>query len=166
MKDAIIRLHFDKQCLIYLTQGQFAIVDEVDYDRISRYLWRVKWSHCTRSFYAMRNRGLKGGKRTTVLMHREIMGLETDDKRQVDHIDHDTLDNTRSNLRIVLGQRQQSENQRNQSKHGIGVYLRRSGHFRCLVKVNGKKIHIGTYDTAKQARTARQKFLESMLVKD
>lgn len=46
-------------------------------------------------------------------MHRTILGLGAGDKRQVDHWDHDGLNNRRSNLRIAS----QRDNSRNVRKH-------------------------------------------------
>lgn len=41
------------------------------------------------------------GKRTAIPMHRQILGLETGDPRQGDHMNRNRLDNRRSNLRVV-----------------------------------------------------------------
>ena len=84
---------------IPLTQGQVAIVDAEDYDRISAFKWFAMWNRCTRSFYAGRNvpSSTNKHKQTTVSMHREILGSEKG--TPVDHRNHDTLDNRRRNLR-------------------------------------------------------------------
>jgi len=78
---------------IPLTQGKVAIVDDEDFDRVSQKKWYAQ--HNKNTFYAMTRNGKNGGHE---LMHRRIMnppkGLE------VDHINHDGLDNRRFNLRI------------------------------------------------------------------
>ena len=81
---------------IPLTKGKVTIVDDCDFG----YLNQFKWHLCqkgTGSDYAVRQMGHE-----KVSMHRVIMrplaGFE------IDHINHDTLDNQRSNLRICTHQ--------------------------------------------------------------
>lgn len=96
---------------IKLTQGQVAIVDDADYERLAKYKWYAQFQG--RSWYAFRKPWDKSKKRYfTVCMHREIMGLVCGDKKQVDHINHDGLYNRKSNLRICTA----TENRRNQQK--------------------------------------------------
>ncbi len=89
---------------IELTQGQFALVDNADYDWLNRFKWSADWNNHTKSFYAARNSRTKNGKICSVSMAREILGLKCGDKFQADHKNHDTLDNRRANLRIVTSQ--------------------------------------------------------------
>jgi len=84
--------------LIPLTQGKFAIVDNEDYERINQYKWCA--AKFRNTFYAMRCIH-KNGKYTTITMHREIL-FEIPVGFQIDHINHNGLDNRRSNLRICV----------------------------------------------------------------
>lgn len=79
---------------VKLTQGKVAYIDDCDLERVSKYSW------CYNGKYAIRGI-IKGGKRTTELLHRFIMDIQ-DEHRSivVDHIDGNTLNNTRDNLRI------------------------------------------------------------------
>ena len=141
---------------IRLTRRQYAIVDSEDFNRVNQWKWYAQWQGG--SFYAVRNIRLPNGKRTLQRMHRLLLGLEYGDERQVDHINHDTLDNRRANLRIVSC-RGNAENMRNQSKYGPGVERHRS-RFRARARLNGGgKVQIGTFDSAEEAREARQEFL-------
>jgi HNH endonuclease len=79
-----------------LTKGQFALVDDQD-EWVLDFKWQARWNKGTQSFYAVRNI-YKGGKHATTDMHREIMNAPKD--MDVDHINHDTLDNRRENLEI------------------------------------------------------------------
>lgn len=76
------------------TVTRFTIVDAADVARISQWTWRFG------SGYARRGARINGRFRT-IRLHREILGMADDDTREVDHINRDTLDNRRSNMRIV-----------------------------------------------------------------
>lgn len=95
--------------LIPLTQGMSAMVDDEDYQALSAFSWSIS-SRFSRSAYAIRGHRPGGGIKTTVQMHRQILGASKG--QMVDHINHDTLDNRRSNLRIAT----RSENRRNSLK--------------------------------------------------
>ena len=84
---------------IELTQDQYAIVDDADYDWLNQWKW-FAYKHRRGNFYAARMSPTKNGSRFYIRMSREILGLEHNDKRQGDHIHHNTLDNRRANLRI------------------------------------------------------------------
>lgn len=82
---------------ISLTQGKFAIVDDVDY----AFLMRWKW-HLHDGYAARTSRKLDGlSKRIKILMHRIILSqkLGHSDFKDTDHKNQDRLDNRRSNLR-------------------------------------------------------------------
>lgn len=79
----------------------FAIVDDEDFDRLSKHRWYVmEFYHCDTDIkYARRYERKKGGGQRHIMMHREIMNVsETHDV--CDHIDHNGLNNSKSNLRI------------------------------------------------------------------
>ncbi len=135
---------------IPLTQGQFAIVDDEDYVRLYQYKWRASWHKHTQSFYAVRKSKTKNGKNHTISMAREILGLSRDDKRQADHIDHNTLDNRKSELRIVT----RSGNQWNR-KNPKGYYFHKANHkYLARIGLNGKGIYLGFFCKAKEAHNA------------
>ena len=74
--------------LIPLSQGEFAIVDDIDYEPLKRFRWCC---HNTRSGkIAERNCHCIGdGKWRTIMMHRQIMSCPK--KFDVDHKYHNTL---------------------------------------------------------------------------
>ena len=134
---------------IPLTQGQFALVDDEDYRGLSRHKWYAHWDAHTRSYYAMREIRLANGKRTTELMCRRILGLTHGDPRQGDHLDHNTLDNRRSNIRIVTHQ----ENTHNRRSKGFS-WDRSKKKFMAYIGVNGVQKYLGYYDDPAEARAA------------
>lgn len=75
---------------------------------------------------------------------------------EIDHIDGNRLNNRICNLREVAAGGNQ-HNQRNPQARGssgfLGVSMKR-GRFRAAIKVSGKTVHIGTFDTAEQAHSA------------
>jgi len=90
--------------LISLTQGLFAQVDDEDYESLNQYKWcALKDNH---TFYAVRALPRKNGKQKMNKMHIEIMGF-----KGIDHIDHNGLNNQKSNLRKA-NQSQQVSNTR------------------------------------------------------
>jgi hypothetical protein len=70
--------------------------------------WYASWNKTSKSFYVLGNMTTKDGNRRPVKLHRFIMQVD-DPLEIIDHINHNTLDNTRSNLNIVT----QAENSQN-----------------------------------------------------
>lgn len=138
---------------IQLTQGKVAIVDDEDFEELSKHKWCARRSRKT--FYAGRNVRDKNGKRYTVLMHRIIM--KTIDGLETDHTNGDGLDNTRANLRVCT----RSQNARNRGKQrdntsGFkGVFFKNArGKWRAQIRVGGKQTNLGDYSTAEDAYRA------------
>ena len=135
---------------IPLTQDKFAIVDDEDFAWLSKYKWCANWSPWTKSFYAMRSSKIKKGNRHPISMAREILGLKYGDKLQADHIDHDTLDNRRLNLRAVTS-RQNHFN----LKNARGYHWQKANKkYHAAIKLNGKPIYLGVFSKASDARNA------------
>lgn len=89
--------------LITLYKNRFgykAIVDESDYDMLLKHTkrWRAGTHHVEGNSKLLKN---SSGRRLQVSMHRLIMGCVKGDKKMVDHINHNVLDNRKCNLRIV-----------------------------------------------------------------
>lgn len=96
--------------MIELNQGYVVLLDDEDYPSILDRKWYAYTDK--RNTYAAR-REYVGGKRSTISMHRYILGLKKGDGRVVDHINHNGLDNRRENLRIFpSGSRGNAANKR------------------------------------------------------
>ena len=141
---------------IKLTRSLYAIVDDADYEELSKHKWcamKTKWG-----FYATRKSPKKNGKRHTIRMHRQILGLKHGDPRQGDHQNHNTLDNRRANLRICTNQ----ENSMNQKSppdtasqfKGVSWYYKK---WIAGIKVNGVRKHLGSFVSEKDAALAYNK---------
>jgi HNH endonuclease len=92
----------------------------------------------------------KNGKQHVIYLHRLLTNCPKD--KVVDHINHDTLDNRRSNLRVVS----QNVNAFN-CKGNRGVGTRKDiNKYRARIMYNGKEIHLGYFDTREEALEARR----------
>jgi len=88
---------------IPLTQSQETLVDDEDYEYLMQWKWQAAWSPGVKGFYVVRPQ-LKDeyttrAERKQVKMHRVITNAPNG--KHVDHINGNTLDNRRINLRIV-----------------------------------------------------------------
>lgn len=137
---------------IPLTQGQIALVDDEDVELLGDYRWQASWSRKTKTYYASRANH-KNGERGTLAMHRVIMGAKRG--QMVDHINHDTLDNRRSNLRFCTNAENVRNGSRHQRNHLKGVYHRAPTHkWAARISLNGKAINLGYFDTEEDAGKA------------
>lgn len=143
---------------IPLTQGQFALVDDEDYEYLSQWKWFSNWVAPARAYYAGRTEYLPDGSRRRVVMHRLIMNAPHG--MMVDHINHDTLDNRRKNLRLCTTTQNQW-NRRNQVNSITGLkgvcFHKKSGKFRAQIQVNKVKKDLGLFATPEEAAEAYNK---------
>lgn len=125
---------------ILLTQEKIAIVDKQDYTRLNTYIWHAV---CFQGrWYAALS---IPGKQRKHYMHRVL--VPTPPGWDVDHINGNTLDNRRRNLRAST----KSQNQRN--RHAVsgsvkykGVRRHQDGRFYSVIKVNGLEKWLGSFD--------------------
>jgi hypothetical protein len=139
--------------LIPLTQGQFAIVDDEDFESLSAYKW------CYSKGYAVRNRNAaekaaRGGKRGLIPMHRQIMNPPDD--MDVDHKHGDTLDNRRSELRVCPHAKNQANQKIRSGKKAKYKGVHRVGNKWCAQIGSGpnRKRHLGMFDSQEEAALA------------
>ena len=148
---------------IELTRGYVAIVDDEDYELVSKYKWNANTEKSkdyttARTTISMVLDGFKWSR--GIKMHRLIMDAK--DGQIVDHINGDPLDNRRSNLRFVTS----SQNARNSvgptTISGKPPTSRFKGVAKKVVKYKGepkyiswnaqicfdsKKLHVGNFDS-------------------
>src|SRR3990167_5987391 len=86
-----------------LSRGLKAIIDTDDYERASLYKWHAVPCAGMRGYKVARVVKTKGGLRKAYL-HHFILGTTT----MIDHINHDCLDNMKSNLRICTASQNQA----------------------------------------------------------
>ena len=140
--------------LIKLTRGQHALVDDDMCEELIEFTWCAQWSPITKSFYAVRAGRKSDGLlyRKHISMHRVIM--DASKGMQVDHIDHNTLDNRRSNLRLCT-------TAQNAMNRGVSI-SNTSGYkgvgwdkvntkWKAYIRVNTKLLHLGYFNSKNDA---------------
>ena len=97
-----------------------------------------------------------------IRLHQFVLGLSHNDEKLkdkvIDHINGNSLDNRKSNLRIV-SQKENMENTKPRNPMvGIRIYETASGKLRYGARIssNYKSIDLGTYDSLKEAQDARK----------
>lgn len=128
---------------IPLTRNLAAIVDDDDFEWLTQWKWYAANLHGN---YVVAERAIWLPRRRVILMHRAIMNAP--DGKVVDHINGNTLDNRRCNLRIC----DQAENALNQrKKRGTrsrykGVFWDPVNHKWCAqMTFRGKHIWLGRH---------------------
>lgn len=129
----------------------YVTVDLVDLDEILQHRW-----HLNSRGYASGNKTFDG-KRRTILLHRELLGLMHGDGMDGDHVDRDRLNNRRSNLRVVPGMsanRQNVPSQKGTSQYRGVHWDRHNGKWKAQICVNRQQIALGYFDTEDEAAAA------------
>lgn len=137
--------------VIYTRKGEPILVDEADYEALAVHTWCISVNG-----YAVRK---KPGGKGIIFMHRQILGMTEGDGRKGDHVNRDTTDNRRGNLREAT----QAQNQRNRvvrrdSGTGVkGVYRAKDYEgWKAYIVVDGRKINLGSFRSLELAAEVRQ----------
>ncbi|GAF72593.1 unnamed protein product, partial [marine sediment metagenome] len=118
---------------IKLTQNKFALVDNADYELVSQYNWHVLTiKNCQYAACSLWN------PRRMLLMHRLILGLQSGDGKETDHINRKGLDNRRHNLRTCTHQ----QNLRNRGAKGAYKVGKK---WRSRITINYRDVHLGYF---------------------
>ena len=144
--------------LIALTRDQSAITDAEDFEDLDKINWSAFWNHKTHSFYA---RAPYGPPLFGEFMHRFLLKVH-DSPLDVDHVNGNTLDNRKSNLReatrslnILHGKIRKTN-----TSGTPGVYWHSSAKkWAANIRVNGICIYLGSF-TEKVAAIAARKEAE------
>lgn len=152
-RDSRAPARFDgDEVLIPLSQGKWSRVDRADYDSIASLReenWTATWAASSRTFYALRS--IAG---EAVMMHRLIMG--NPDGVDVDHEDHDGLNNTRRNLRACTRGQNLQNRRKARAMRGVKTSSRYKGVHRngerWIAQFGGK--HLGSFQSEREAAEA------------
>lgn len=144
----------------------FTTVDDVDYEPLNKYKWRLAYSSNRTTIYAVTSMRIDG-KFKNIKMHRLIMNAP--ENEVVDHRDFNGLNNCRSNLRLCSG----TQNSRNRRPYGkskyLGVHLaisnakfkngttRSYSYWRARIKVAERFLSLGCFPSEIEAAKAYDK---------
>lgn len=137
------------------------MVDDEDYEVVSSFRWFAYVSGITKNYFrAARFSTTKNGQKKKMI-HLPRFLLNAPDGMVVDHINGDTLDNRRSNLRICTT----SENgmnatigKRNTSGYkGVSGYPSKLRPWTAMITYQQQKVFIGNFDTKEEAALAYNK---------
>lgn len=131
---------------IPLTRGLVAIVDDEDFERLSKWKW---FSHAGgKTWYASRIESNRH-----VLMHLEIspppLGMS------VDHVDGNGLNNQKCNLRWCTQSQNLANARRAPPQSGYRGVQRRGSMWSAILTVNGRTHRLGIFETAEEAARVR-----------
>jgi hypothetical protein len=138
--------------MLRLTKGYFAVVDKADYERVSFHKWFTKLNGRGKA-YAKRK--IKG---RDVPLQRFIM--DVDERVIVDHINRDTLDYRRNNLRVCSPvqngwNRPVARIPKTSPYKGVHKSVYRGGaKWRAQICAYGKRFHLGQFMTEEEAAQA------------
>jgi hypothetical protein len=132
---------------IQLTKGYVALVDDEDFERVNQYCWCAGITthrDGSKTVYAKRanNEVL-----AFYCMHRLILGI-TDPQIEVDHEDHNGLNNQKYNLRVATSsQNQANAKVRSDNTSGFkGVcWHKQHEKWNARIQVNGTMLHLGLF---------------------
>jgi hypothetical protein len=136
------------------TKGTFKVFfDEEDTNIVESYSWRVKIKQGSQNYYAACNIVIDG-KRTVRYMHQLFLS----DAKYVDHINRNSLDNRRENLRSITPT-QNSQNAKKRKKPSTskfkGVHWhKRSRTWYATITTDYKQNHLGSFKVEEDAAKA------------
>jgi hypothetical protein len=141
---------------VELTQGQYCLIDSSDVIVISGHTWFAQINSRVGNYYAKTQTRVSGEavRQRHLPMHQLLCPVS--DGFVVDHVNGNSLDNRRSNLRLVTTQ-QNAFNRRLCADNKVGfkgVALVKGGKYQATLKVNDKAIYLGRFATPELAHAA------------
>lgn len=137
---------------IPLTQGKFALIDDADFDLVSKFKWCAQ-NRPSGICYAVTR---FPGSRKLIYLHRFVMGEPSG--MMVDHINHNGLDNQKENLRsCTCSQNQMNRTgaQMNSTSGARGVSLKKiSSQWQAQIRLNGRLKYLGLFSSIGAASAA------------
>lgn len=138
----------------FYIKGHEVLIDKDLVEKILPYSWYIQDRAKLKTRYVATSMVIDGV-RKFILLHRFL--LNPDETKVIDHINHNTLDNRISNLRICT----HSENNRNTtsrtntSSKYLGVHLnKKSNMFSAKIRDNGIRTWLGSFKTEIEAAQA------------
>lgn len=141
--------------MIFKIKNENILIDDEDYDKIKDYKWHISMIH---GYKRVKTCFYINKKRITIYLHRFIMNVSKD--KQVDHKNHNTLDNRKCNLRICTSQ-QNTWNQAIHKNNTSGIkgvcWHKARNKYNAKIAFNSKNMHIEYFDSKEDAKNAYNK---------
>lgn len=130
--------------LIPLSNGEFAMVDNEDFDMVKD----INWT--TNNYGYVRNASLG-------MIHRFIM--TTPDELDIDHINHNKLDNRKNNLRVATRSQNiiNTRPRKGTSKYKGVCWIKNNRKWLGYVNLNGKRFRLGLFTNEVECAKARDR---------
>jgi hypothetical protein len=143
-------------CIVVVaSNGNEFVIDKEDYDKIKGYRW-----HQIGGGYITANAPMVNYKRDgCIYLHKLIMDSPD---YQVDHINHNLLDNRKSNLRLATRSQNMMNRRFSNSKSkvtGVGWYSKKNA-WRVRITINNKTIFGGLFKDLQEAIKVRKSLEE------
>jgi hypothetical protein len=132
----------------------FTVIDLVDLPLMDKIPGRLgaAWSIKPKCFYAKYDLMLGGRQKTTKLLHQLLFNFPKN--KQIDHKNHDGLNNRRNNIRIV-SQRENIQNLKSKTSKFPGVsWANHANKWRARIKINKSYKHLGYFEFETDAASA------------
>ena len=133
--------------MIPLSQGKFALVDDEDFEELSKHKWQPFKDHNT--YYACRSIRVNG-KMKSIRMHQQLLGKK--DGYEIDHDDGNGLNNQRHNLKHVTHRKNmQNRHENTYSKYYGVTWDKNRNKWLAQIKTKGKNRFLGRYSDEHEA---------------
>lgn len=131
-----------------------ALIDECDAALAAQPGWYLH------SRYVVRKEWVPPDQWPAYWLHREVLGLDRDDPRRVDHINRDRLDCRRANLRIAThAENMQNVPARTGTSRHRGVYWDTECQmWRARAQIGGRRHYLGRYSDEEEAAAVASAF--------
>ena len=140
---------------------KYLICDAKDYGRLSAYRWYARWNRSGGNCYAVAFVANARGSLRNLYAHRVVMNAQTG--QMCDHINHNSLDCRRSNLRFsdhrtnARNAVKARKSNRTSEYKGVSLVVNRDGSLQCWrarIHIYGKTRNIGSFPTERKAARA------------
>ena len=140
--------------VITTSSGYEALIDDEDWDKIKDFAWHINKRGT--NLYVVSSK-FKNGKRENYKLHRLL--LSAPPGMQVDHIDGNSLNNHKSNLRLCTNQQNTCNSKKsfagNPSSQYKGVcFYKKHKKWKSQIMFNYKQINLGLFSTELEAAIA------------
>lgn len=141
--------------MIVIISGCEVLIDDEDAHFLKEYKYFLHGlSYRTKGrAYFLRNTRI-GERHSSSILHRDIMGCTHGDGKVVDHINGNTFDNRKQNLRVCTGAenaRNRKIDKRNTSGHKGVFWNKDSKNWRAMIRIDRHLIHLGSFNDINDA---------------